>query len=120
MENNFSSQDFQFNLKRTQLGIQVLAGLIDAILMIALYFVLTFKFPSFFAEKYIDAIPNFFQVYILFAGYRLASFLLLNGTIGMLFCGIHLLNHEYKKLSILEKLAAGIFILINDVKYYDK
>ncbi len=92
----------------------LLAGLIDASLIIA-FFVFLFKSNAF--SPIIQANPNL-SLFIGFILYRLITITLFNSTLGMRVFNLIFLNADEKLLSLKEKLLASIFILFRGVDYY--
>jgi hypothetical protein len=64
--------------------------------------------------------PPALYIFALLPVYRLLTLLLMNETIGMRIASIQLLNGNFKMLSLVEKLCAAFFVLIHDVRYYNK
>ena len=97
-----------------------LSGIIDALFVIAFFIGLYFALPSNIWAALVDFMPPAVYIFALLPIYRLLTMLLMNETIGMRITGIQLLNGNYKKLSLLEKVCAAFFVLIRDTYYYNK
>jgi uncharacterized RDD family membrane protein YckC len=93
---------------------KMVAGLIDAIVSIFIFSLLS----SFFPTSILQTLWVGLIILIIFALYRLVCLLQFKATLGMKICSIQLLNSEQEALSKKETLFAAFFILINGVNYY--
>lgn len=120
MENEIKDQDPALNIEESNLIRQNLAGIIDAALIISLFAIVTYNLPQSILDKLRKPFRPEFYILMLFGLYRLVGLLLANGTVGMRVFRIKLLNGDYQKLSIKEKICSAFFVLINGVGYYDR
>ncbi|POY37003.1 hypothetical protein C3K47_08055 [Solitalea longa] len=100
---------------------RIVAGLIDGALIIA--FILLILISEILPNEGFP--PSFILLFpiipfLFLALYRLISLFLFNGTLGMKICKLILLNKDLLPLSKQEIINAAFFLLINDVRYYDK
>lgn len=101
---------------KSNYGKIVLAGLIDAALVIAFFafFVSSYEIPPL-----IIAYPNL-AIFIFFVLYRITTILIASATLGMSVLGLTFLNNNEESIGLVEKLLATIFILYQGVGYYRK
>lgn len=92
----------------------VLAGLVDAALIICL-FVFSSKFLS--SISFFQSNPNF-SIFLGFILYRIITIMIFSATLGMMLFGMKFLNAEGRKIRLNEKLLASVFILFRGVDYY--
>jgi len=120
MENDTKLQGPETNAKASNSLRQHIAGIIDGAFIITLFVVATYNLPQVILDKLQNPIRPEIYILILFGFYRLVTLLLINGTLGMWLSRINLLNSEHQNLSIMEKLCAAFFVLINGVGYYNR
>jgi len=99
---------------KSNYGRVVLAGLIDAALIIALF---VFSYISIALPPSIQANPNL-SLFTGFILYRMISIAISNSTLGMRVLKLTFLNADEEILSLKEKFLASIFILFRGVDYY--
>jgi uncharacterized RDD family membrane protein YckC len=99
---------------KSNYGRIVLAGLIDAALIIAFF---VFFFNSIAFTPTIKTNPNL-SLFTGFILYRLISISIFNSTLGMKVLRLTFLTEDEEILSFKEKLLASIFILFKGVDYY--
>ena len=106
------------NYSEASHGKQILVGLIDASLSLALVsaLIITRKPEAFYL--YLEGINSSLLVLLAFAIYRLLSLFFFNQTLGMRLFRLVLLNGDEQPLTRMEKSLAAIFILYRGVNYY--
>lgn len=92
-----------------------LSGFIDATIILILITFLSILIPN---NRSISL--NLFSCIIVLGIYRLIFLSTFKATIGMMTCGIQLLNEKLEPISNKEKTLASFFILFNGVNYYKK
>lgn len=97
-----------------------LSGLIDAVFIVVLASILFSRLDLDFISTPRFALQNELLVLLLLAVYRFLMLMLTSSTLGMGIAGITLLNPDFKKLNILEKLLAAFFVLFRGVDYYKR
>ena len=95
-------------------GRVVIAGLLDAALIIAFF---VYYLKAFVSIPFINENPNL-SILLGFIFYRLITIVLFNATFGMRMLGLTFLKDEEENLTLKDKFLAGIFILFEDVDYY--
>jgi uncharacterized RDD family membrane protein YckC len=105
------------NYSEAGYGKQIMVGLIDSSLSIALATFLILKMPE-GVSSYLKDVNGTLLVLVMFVLYRLLFLLFLNQTVGMRVFRVVLLNGEEQPLSFLEKTLAAIFILFRGTGYY--
>lgn len=101
-------------------GRKLLAGLIDAAIAFGTVYSSLIVFQLDLAIKFANAVTMPMLVLIVFIIYRLFFMVLVNGTPGMHIFQIRLLDGNEKPASLVEKIFAAVFVLLNGADYYDK
>ncbi len=94
---------------------KIIAGLLDGIVFIFLYYQLLSHAP----KEIVDYCGNF-NFLIVFVIYRCIAIFILEGTVGMFLSNCVYMNGEKEFLRPFEKIMAACFILINNTGYYNK
>ena len=96
-----------------------LAGFVDAIIAMVIEIILIFYRQPTFIYKWLANINTSLLALIILVVSRLLFILLFNRSLGMMLLRLIFLNYEEKQLSFIEKLCAGLFLLIRGVEYYE-
>lgn len=96
------------------------SGIIDATIVLALFLIVAFSLPVDILAKLQRSIADVVYILVFLVIYRLLSFIIFNGTIGMRIMRIQILNENLEKISLKEKVCASFFILIKGVSFYKK
>lgn len=99
-------------------GKQVLVGLIDALLTLALVILVGIFIKLEVLYAYLDITHGFLPAFIVFIMYRLLSLLFFRQTLGMRLFRLILLNGDEQPLTFFEKTLAAAFILYRGTGYY--
>jgi uncharacterized RDD family membrane protein YckC len=108
------------NLPEAGPGRQVLAGLIDSILCLAIFTFFSVTVISRWVDEYplLENINGTLLVLLMVIAYRFLCLLLFKQTVGMRLLRLVLLNGEEQPLTLLEKALAAIFILYRGTNYF--
>lgn len=93
-----------------------LSGLIDAVIVVVTCVFVTLYFNLL---QYTRGIDMIWLILVTLLGYRLITLLLFSATLGMLFCGCRLGNHQGNNATFIQKALAALMILFRGARYYD-
>jgi hypothetical protein len=96
-----------------------IAGFIDAVIAILLEILLIFYRQPTFVYQSVANINTSFLALIILVFIRFIFIVFFDRSIGMMLFRLVFLNHEEKHLNIIEKICAGLFLLIRGVEYYE-
>jgi hypothetical protein len=106
------------NYSEASLVRQVLVGVIDATLSVAIISVMLITQMPEAVYSNLESVNGSLLVLIFFVLYRVVSLLFLNQTVGMRLFNLVLLNGEEQPLTRWEKLLAALFVLYRGTDYY--
>ena len=95
-----------------------IAGMIDAILVIIAAGIVHITLSPQYPGNWFLQTPMYLQVFLLFILYRLLLLLLMGKTMGMLVMRLKFLGGQLMPLSIVERLAVAVFVMLNGADYY--
>lgn len=99
-------------------GRKWIAGMLDAIIVFVVC-VLTYRFLSVqYASSWVLGVPFELLVFVAFLLYRILLLLVAGKTIGMLVLRLTYLNGHFLPLSLTERLAVSVFVMLNGADYY--
>ncbi len=93
-----------------------LSGLIDAVIVVVTCVFVTLYFNL---VQYTGGMDMVWLILATLIGYRLITILLFSATLGMLFCGSRLGDHQAKNATFVQKLLAAFMVLFQGARYYD-
>lgn len=97
-----------------------IAGMFDAVLVLALCFL----WYSFGMDSSVNMLPKTLPfelvVFVLFMLYRFVTIIILRKTIGMFIFRIRFLNARFHAITMAERVSAAFFVMINGTDYYNE
>lgn len=93
----------------------ILSGLIDAVIVVVTCLFVTLYFNLL---QYTEGMDMLWLIIISLFGYRLITLLFFNATLGMLFCGCRLGNHQANSPTFVQKILAAFMVLFHGARYY--
>ena len=98
----------------------VLAGLVDAALLINFFVMLFTLIPESLQSKLKAALDHNLFIFFGFILYRFLTIVIFDSTLGMKMFKLIFLNSEEERLNFKEKIAATFFVLYQGVDYFKR